>query len=87
MIDEIDEILREINYRRSFHKDEAQEFLEPLGVTLDWHREYMTKAEFSDMLLDLRLEHMEANPLQQEEANDSVQEELDALVGADLNSG
>jgi len=85
MIQDIDDLLDSIQYRKSFHKDEAQELLEPLGATLEWHREYLTKAEFANVILDLRLIEMEA-PLQ-EAIDGEIQEELDALVGADLSAG
>lgn len=83
MLEQIDTLLSSITYRRSFHKDEAQELLGPLGIELEWHREYMSKVELADMLLDLRLEHME-EPVTEQEDDGSVQEELDALLGADL---
>jgi hypothetical protein len=78
----IDEVLGSTRYRRSFHRDEAQGLVEPLGVTMEWHREYMTIREFQDYLLDLRLERME-----REEDGQRLPEGADALVGADIGAG
>lgn len=89
MLEQIDALITKVTYRNTFHQDEAKELLEPLGVDLEHHRQYIGKQEFVDKLLDLRLEHMETitEEVTVDDDREILPEELDALLGSDISIG
>ena len=92
MLDRIDEHLNKIRRRRAIDTEDVKEMLGSLGAEYSWHcgRVSHTRTEVMNMLLDLRLEHMETNELEEEVTVDSnegtsISEELDALTRADID--
>lgn len=87
-LDLLDKRIDEVFYRSSLHRDECAKVF--AGLPVDWEprREYQTRTEVVDMLLDARSSLMtEERTDESEEMNGELQEELDALLGADLNAG
>ena len=85
----IDERIGDLHYRSSIHKDECAEMFAEIPVDWTPYREYHTRTEVVDILLDARSSLTEERTNDEpEETNDGeLQEELDALLGADLNTG
>lgn len=88
-LEQIDRRMADIFYRSSLHRDEVAKIFEGLPVEWEPSREFHTRTEVVDMLLDTRSSLMtEERTNEPEETNDGeLQEELDALLGADLNTG
>jgi hypothetical protein len=88
-IEQIDEQLTKIFRRKSLSIEEVKEMLGSLGVEYSWYCERMshTRTEVQNMLLDLRSEHTETNTITKEVTQDgeAIQDELDALIGTDIN--
>ncbi len=84
-IAKIDGIFPDIHYRSAFHRDELEVLFE--GLPVDWtpYREYFTRSEVEDMLLDTRSTVMGRMNVT-EETDGELQEELNALVGANLDA-
>jgi hypothetical protein len=88
LLERIDEELDNIRRRQQISIEDVKEMLGSLGAEYSWHRDRVThtRTEVTNMLLDLRLEHMEiATPEEVDNGRESISEEPDALVGSDFN--
>jgi len=84
MIEAIDDFMTKYRYRRTFPQDEYMPVLAGFGVEYEPHRQHLTKTELFDLLLDRRLELMPEITVEEVSNGETIQEELDALVGSDL---
>lgn len=84
LLDVLDERIHSIRNRGALHKDEAAKLMEGLPTDFTPHREYLTRAEVQNMLLDARLVLMAE---EREEYGKLIPEGLDDLVGVDLSAG
>ena len=82
LTDIIDERIDSIQFRGAIPKDEAAKLMDGLPYDFTPHREYLSRGEVQDMLLDARLVLMV-----EERENGNIQEELDAVLGDHLNAG
>jgi len=83
LLEIVDQRIRKIHARRSLNKEEVASLLDGLPNEWEPHREHFTRSEVQDMLLDVR----HALTAEERKEHDDIQEELDALIGSDVDAG
>ncbi len=92
LLEVIDQRLKDIFYRSAIQTTELEgegKLLDGLPVELTDRRQYHTRTEVVDLLLDARsviMAQERTNEGDEDVSSEELQDELDTLVGADINT-